>query len=229
MQKVTVNELVDFSRGSDRSKKSLAHRLKTRIPKEKKELEKDDSGGNYWMPSTSCIINVFKQEDKELYNLKIEALHTKLKSDIIPRTKVMRQKNIDILSNFRDFELSDLKPPHIMKYEKVQKQFTIIKVNGFPLYINPSIVFSFSENDKLKIGAIWFIPKKNGFHRNEIGMFCEMLQRFLVENYADDFQISQDYCSVVDTFKAQKVVYTELSEGIIPSLINKTLNEINEL
>lgn len=60
-------------------------------------------------------------------------------------------------------------------------------------------------------------------------MFCEMLYRFLIKNYSDTYQISEDYCIAIDTYNAQKVSYTDLLKGDIPFLIDKTLDEIKEL
>ncbi len=90
------------------------------------------------------------------------------------------------------------------------------------------MLFCHERNGKKEIGALWLIPQLKGFQKSELGMFCEMLYRFLVKNYSADYQISEDYCIAIDTFNAQQIIYSELSEGKVPFLIDKTLNDIKE-
>lgn len=228
MQKITIKELVDFRRKStDRSKKNFAYKLKNRTAKEK---ENDDSegGGDYWVTSTSCIYNVFKHSNNEYYDSKIDELRVKFQNTDDKRIKSMYQRNLDILTNFKDFQIQDLRPPKILKFETVHKANKIITVDNFPLYLNPSLVFSHERNGKNELGALWLIPQLEGFKKTELGMFCEILYRFLVKNYSENYQISNDYCIAVDTFNAQKIIYPELSNGNIPFLIDKTLTEIRE-
>ncbi len=227
MQKITIKELVDFRRmSSDRGKKNFAYKLKNRQKKEK--LSNEESGGDYWVTSTSCIYNVFKHNTTELYEDKINELTTKLEATVDKRIKSMYQRNIDILTSFKDFSFEDIRPFKITKFETVQKIHKVLDVNNFPLYLNPSIVFSHERNGKSELGAIWLVPKLNGFKKVELGMFCEILHKFLTKNYSDSYQISDDLCVVIDTFSAQKVAYQELLNGDIPFLIKKTLDEINK-
>ena len=79
------------------------------------------------------------------------------------------------------------------------------------------------------MGAIWLMPQINGFKKPELGMFCEMLYRFLNENFAEHFQISTDYCIAVDTYNGQKITYSDLLSGDISHLVETTLEEINKL
>lgn len=226
MQKITIKELVDFRRRTDRTKKSFAYKLKTREVKEKSD--EDSGGGDYWITSTSTIYNVLKRNDNDYYDSKIDELFSKYNGVEDVRIKSMYQRNINILVSFKDFEFSDLRPVSKLKFESVPKFYKILTINGFPLYINPSLMFSFDENDKSLIGAIWLIPQLNGFTKSELGMFCEALYKFLIKNYSDKYQISEDFCAAVDTFNAQKVTYKELLNSDFSFLIEKTLTEIKE-
>ena len=231
MKKITIKELVNFRRRSDRTKKSFAYKLKNRKEKNKIETDvKDEAGGgDYWITSTSCIYNVFKNENDELYDSKIDELLSRFDNTEDKRIQSMYQRNIDILTSFKDFGFNDLKPSDELKYQKVPKNYKILTIDNFPLFVNPSLLFSYDMNGKNKLGALWLIPQLNGFKKSELGMFCEMLYRFLIKNYSDTYQISEDYCIAIDTYNAQKVSYTDLSKGDIPFLIDKTLDEIKEL
>lgn len=228
MEKITIKELVDFRRKSDKNKKkSFASKLKTRKAKEKKEDK--TGGGNYWIISSSCILNVFKTDDPNYYDEKIDEVSEKLRVTEIKNTKIMYQRNIDILTAFKDFDFSDLKPTQDLKYEKVVRSSTIITIKGFPLYINPDALFSFNIKGKDKMGALWLIQQQDGFSKSELGMFCEALYRFLVNNYGNNFQISEEFCVVIDTCGAQRITYSEMLNGGSTFLIDETLEEIKTI
>nr|BFF39375.1 hypothetical protein BACY1_11800 [Tenacibaculum mesophilum] len=226
MEKIRVVELIDFRNKSDKRKKSFAFKLKNREAKIKTET-KETGGGNYWVTSTSCIYNVFKYEKKELYDVKTEELFSKYNDSEDRRIKSMYQRNIDILNSFIDFDLENLKPNSEIKYEKIPKSYKVFRINELPIYVNPSVIYTFEEKGISKIGALWLVPKLYGFKKSELGMFCEILYSFLVRNYSDNYQISEEFSIVVDTFNAQEINYKELKEGEIPFLVNKTIDEIN--
>ena len=230
MKKITVKELVEFKRkSSERTKKSFAFKLKNREVKNKIESEEENGGGDYWITSTSCIYNVFKQNNDNFYDSKIDELHSKYENSEDKRTQSMYKRNIDILTGFKDFDFNEIKPSTDLKFEKIPKSYKILTIKKFPLYLNPSILFSYIEDDKKLLGALWLIPQLNGFKKSELGMFCEILYRFLIKNYSNNYQISEDFCIAVDTYNGQKVSYTELVKGYIPFLIDQTLDEIKEL
>jgi len=228
MEKIRIKELVDFRRKSDKTrKKTFAQKLKTRTAKEKKD--EDSGGGNYWIISSSSILKVFKTDDPDYYDSKIDEVSQKLSDTEIDNTKTMYQRNIDILTAFKDFDFSDLKPITNLKYRTVSRTSQILTVKGFPLFINPDALFSYTINGKDEIGALWLIQQQDGFSKSELGMFCEILYRFLVRNYGADFQISENFCTVIDTCGAQRITYSDmLSEGAI-FLIDETLEEIQTL
>lgn len=229
MQKIKVKELVEFRRKStEKGKKNFAQKLKTRVPKEKKESD-DDGGGDYWVTSTSCIYQVIKQDNIDLIDDKIINLSDRLSANDDKRSKLMHQRNIDLLVAFKDFNYKELLPPKDAQWEKNPKGKTTIILKQFPIAVTPQIVFSFEKKSKKEVGAIWLIPQIDGFKKTELGMFCEMLYRFLNENFAEHFQISPEYCIAVDTYNGQKITYSELVSGDVSHLIETTLEEINNL
>ena len=228
MHKISIKELIEYRRKlSDKSKRNFADKLKIRPIKE--TLDNDEGGGDYWITSTSCIYNVFKYRKMALYDLKINDLNVKLQATADSRIRSMYQRNIQILVSFKDFNFDDSRPKNIVKFETVHKVNRILTIDNFPLYVNPSLLFSHERNGKKELGAIWFVPKLYGFKKNELGMFCEVLYNFLIKHYSQSYQISEDLCIVVDTFNAQKVIYTELKSEEIPFLIKQTLNEIRKV
>lgn len=145
------------------------------------------------------------------------------------KDKVMYQRNLDILNNFKEFDLHHLRPLDIENSKSVHKEQRIILINSLPIYINPNLVFSFERNGMNEIGAVALIPKLNGYKKSELGMFCEMLYKFLHEHYAKDYKIAEDFCIAIDTFNAQKIIYAELTTGQVPRLIDSTIDEIKSI
>ncbi|MFP9117709.1 hypothetical protein ACLI08_07970 [Flavobacterium sp. RNTU_13] len=231
MEKIKINELVDFRRKtSERYKRNFVTKLKTRLPKDKSEIEgEEDEPRDYWVFSTSCIYNVFKNRSDEFYDPKIAELEAKMLNPALKSTTFsMYKRNRDILVNFKDFELYNLRPEKIAR-QGVQTEHKILVVDGIPLYIKPTIVFSFERNGKKEIGALWLVPQVDGFKKIELGIFCEALYRFLLKNYSENFQISEDYCITIDTFNAQSITYKDLSNGDIKFLLDLTISEIKSL
>jgi len=228
MEKIKINELVEFRRKqSEKYKKNFVTKIKTRFPKQKTETEiEEEEPRDYWVFSTSCIYNVFKNRSDEFYDPKIAELDTKmLNTDLKSTTFSMYKRNRDILLNFKDFELSSLRPEKLVR-QGIPTNHKVQIIDGFPLYIKPTIVFSFDRENKKEIGALWLVPQINGFKKSELGIFCEALYRFLLKNYGENFIISADFCIAIDTFNALSVCYRDLQNGDIPYLLETTLSEM---
>jgi hypothetical protein len=229
MEKITIKELIEFrGRQSGKLKNNFAFKLKTRKPKEKLEDAKD-SGGNYWAISTSSIYNTFKSGKDEYYDTKIDDVILRQANTDSEKDKVMYQRNLDVLNNFKEFDLHLLRPLDITNFETVHKEQKIILINSLPIYINPSLVFCFERNGKKEIGAIALIPQLGGYQKSQLGMFCEMLYKFLYKHYSSEFQIAEDFCIAIDTYNAQKIIYLELLTGKIPRLVDITVDELKSL
>jgi hypothetical protein len=227
MHKITIKELIEYNRKtSDKAKDNFAYRLKTRTAKEKKEEDNQEGGGDYWVTSTSCIYNVIKQNSDEFYENKIDELLTKIEATEIKKTKSMHSRNVEILTNFKEFNHQEIRPEEVISFVSVQKVQKIYSIDNIPLYLNPNLVFTFEENGKKNIGAIWLIAKLDGFTKSELGMFCELLYRFLIKNYSEEYQVSEKFCTAVDTFGAQRIDYAEMLQNKVPFLIQKTIDEL---
>jgi hypothetical protein len=228
MQRIKINELVEIRRKkTDKNRKNFVNKLKTRVPKEKtSEEQATEEPRDYWVFSTSCIYNVFKNGNDGFYDPKIDELYLKMsKPDLKNTTYSMYKRNRDILMSFKEFEVNNHRPNKFTR-QGIQKEHKTLTIEGFPLYVKPNLVFTFEHDGKSKVGALWLVPQVDGFRKSELGIFCEVLYRFLLKNYSDNYQISEDYCIAIDTFNAQSVTYSDLINNTVPFLLNSILEDI---
>jgi len=223
MEKITIKKLIEFRRKSDKSRLTLM----TNLRKEKAPgIEKPkDTGGDYWISCISALGKIFLTNDKDFIREKIDYLQTKIDAASDLRTKQRFQKNIDLLVCFEDFDFSSIRPTEKLTYHKKQDDKAILLINDLPLYVNPYHVFSFSNKGINEVGAVWFIAQKNGFTTGELGMFCDVLHRYLVTHFSEDYIINPAYCIAVDIFKCQSINYTHIQSSDIVSFLDSTIEE----
>ena len=226
MEKITIKNLIEFRKKSERSRKTLINNLnKERIATE------ESGGGDYWISCLSTIGNVFKYDNQDLLNEKIETLFEKINITDSKRIKTQFQRNIDILNNFEDFDFENIKPKTELSFLKKPKFKSIINIKGYPIQARPNHVFSFETDIEnfLEIGSVWFVAKLNGFTRSELGMFTEILYRYLNKHYSDEYSINPYYVVAVDVYNGLEVRYEDILKGEVPMLIESTLDEISKL
>lgn len=224
MKKVTVKNLIEFRGKNKRTKLTFVHNLK----KEKKKSE-ESSGGDYWISCLSAIRNSFKENDETLLDEKIELLREKIRVTEIKRIKNQFQRNIDIVESFKDLDLKNLKPKNELTFLKQPKIKSLLDINGLPIESKPCHIYTFSENNSEEIGGIWFVAKLNGFKKSELGMFADILYRYLEKNYSKDYYVNPDYCVAIDLFKGQEIKYSEIKSGNFPILIDSTIAELKKV
>lgn len=224
MKKITVKKLIEFRGKNERSKLTFVNNLR------KEDMKLDDgSGGDYWISSLSAIRNSFKYDKSDLLDEKIDLLKSKIKLSEIERIKNQFQRNIDIINNFKEYDLKHLKPNVGIKFLKQSKHQSILDIKGLPIESKPCHIFSFSENNSEEIGGIWFVAQLKGFKKSELGMFTEILYRYLDKHYSKKFYVNPDFCIAVDLYNGQDVNYAEIQKGIIPLLIDSTLDDLKKL
>ncbi len=226
MKKVTIKNLIDFRNKNDRSKITYVNNLK-----KEKDKSEPSSGGDYWISSLSAIRNTFRKNNKELLDHKIVELNEKIKLTNSKRIKDQYHRNIDILINFKDYDLEYLKPDTDteLSYLKKPKTKSLIYIKEIPIEIKPCHIYQFSKNNSEEIGGIWFIAKLNGFKKGELGMFADILFRYLDKHYSNDFYINTDYCIAVDLFNGYRINYSEIKNGNIPILIDSTIDDLKKI
>ncbi len=224
MKKLTVTGLIEFKRKtSDRSKKIFVENIKLN-----KITPPTESGGDYWITSLSAVCNSYRQNDFTYAEEKIIELKEKLRSTKRIITKNMYQRNISILQNFKSMDLKNLRPLQNLTFLKRSTGNSVLNIKGLQIETKPSYIFTFGNKEEQKIGAIWFTAKVNGYRSEEVGMFCDMLYRFLKHNYSNKYQLIPKYCIAVDLLSGNTIDYSKIENGALSKLLSPTLEEINK-
>lgn len=221
MEKLTIKNLIEFRGKNNRTKITFVNNLK----KEKKKSD-EDSGGDYWISCLSAIRNTYRLGNTDLLDEKIDLLRDKIKVSEIKRIKDQYQRNIDIISNFKDYDLQHLKPNVDLTFLTQPKYQAILDIKGLPVEAKPCHIFTFSSNNSEEIGGIWFVAQLEGFPKSELGMFTDILYRYLDKHHSKDFYVNPDYCIAVDLYNGHEANYTEIQNGKIPILIDSTLDDL---
>ena len=225
MEKIPTAKIIEFKRKkSDSSKLTLINNLKK--PKVKKE---DSEGGNYWTTSISSISQYYKDANQDKILDKIDDLLGRHDLANAKISKVMYQRNIEILHNFEDFNFDSFKPNSKIKYISKPVDKSVINILGVPIQVRPQHVYTYEENDVEKIGAIWFVAKKDGFEKAEIGIFTEALFEYLEINYSKKYEIDPNYCIAIDVTNLIDVRQDEIFTGSVPSLLNSSVEAIKKM
>lgn len=219
MEKVRIKDLIEFRKKKDGPRRTLVNNLK-------KVKKKKESGGDYWITSLSAISNSFKYNDTKFLQKKIDDLLGKVSATTNSRTKGQYQKNIDILIGFKDFDLDQIRPDVELKFHKKPTNKSIININGIPVQAWPHHVFSFSVDKSNEIGAVWFVNKLDGFDKNELGMFADIMYRYLNVHYSENFYVNPEYCIAIDVGNGQETSYKDILDGNIPILIDRIIEEL---
>lgn len=141
----------------------------------------------------------------------------------------MYNRNIEIINNFKEFNILSIRPTYIENFESVPKSHKIIEIESLPIYLNPQLIFKFEENESPKIGALLIASKIGGYAKSDIRIIVEALYHFLLQNFGEKVNISKEYCLVIDSYNASKLSYAEIDQTKINSLLINTLKEIKKL
>jgi hypothetical protein len=223
MRKLTIKQIIEFKNKSENSKETFALNLK--IDKEKNNV---NSGGDYWISALSTISNGFKYNDNSYILEKIHELEDKFEQAEYKKTKVMYQRNIEILYKFESFDFSKWIPTNDFTTIKKHKSNFILDINGLQIQVIPHHVFTF-KNVEEEIGAILFIAKLNGYTQIELATFTDILYRYLNINFSKDYKINPDFCTAVDVVKVEDISYSKIINEGIPLTLDSIINEIKKL
>lgn len=225
MKKIPVKELIDFRSKGDIAKKSFVTRIKLDKPQE----GHSDGGGDYWIPCISAIRKSFKQDNLLILDDKVIELKEKVEESPFDRTKIMFNRNIGLLDEFKKLGIKKLKPKGKLTYLKTHPEDKIISIKGLNVQALPCHVYTFEKDETVYVSAIWFIAKIEGYSKAELGMFVDVLYRYLKATYSADYTINTDYCIAIDVFLGNYLSYTQLKNGECQRLLSPTLDEINKL
>jgi len=226
MKKLSIKRVVEFRSKSDRTKKSFVVALK----EDKAKIDPESKGGgDYWVSCLSAISNSFKLHDLKYIIEKRSELEEKRKETEHKITQTMYKRNVDILNTYKDFDLKKWKPSKKINLVKKNKDDSILTIKGLQVQVTPHHVFTFQKDDVTEIGAIWFIAKLDGFKKDELGMFADILYRYLKTHFSKEYNVNSKYCIAVDVFKNFEINYSQLENGKILSILDPTLDEIKKL
>ena len=222
MKKLRIKDVVKFRRKAEGPRETFIHNLKTANDK-----QNDGDARNYWVRSESAVKNTFRYDNPEYISDKLNELllDTAHHSNTIKQYK----HNVTILNHFENFDFSVLKPPVGITILPQHNENKILAINGLPIESAPSFVYSFKNDGNDEVGAIWFVAQKDGFKREELGMFADILSRYLKLYFSKKYDINHKYCIVVDLYNGSYIDYLQLEEGAIPKVLNRTLDEIKKI
>jgi len=221
MNKLSIIDLINFRNNSDYYKKKVANSLRL---EKKKETEK--RGHNYWASCLSALSNSFKFNDSNFIVDKKHELKGKLETAENDKSKIMYKSNLDILSGFEDYDLKELRPLDVVDFLQKYHDNSILNVSEFKIQALPHHVFTFKSGETEEVGSIWFVAKKKGFHKNELGMFTDILYRYLTTHFATDHILNSKYCMTIDVSNKSIVSYDQLERGEISFILNSTLEDV---
>ncbi|WP_155844985.1 hypothetical protein [Chryseobacterium daeguense] len=214
--------MIDFRRRkSEKTKLTFVNNLK-----KENDQNSDEGGGDYWISCTSALNNIFRTNDINLIQEKNLYLKDKIEKTLDNKTKKRFQKNIDILNNFREFDFNHIKPNTTLTFHKKPDFQALYDIHNIRIDIRPCIIFSYENKDFHEIGAVWFICKIGGLKKEELGMFCDVMYRYLRTYHSSDYKINPDYCVAIDAFNCADINYSQIINGEVPKLIDNTIVEL---
>lgn len=225
MRKISVKNLLLFRSKSPKGKRNFANNLKLPL----KPKPSGTNGGNYWVRSLSAICNSFKENDPDFIKNKITEIQREIVPGIAFRTKTMYERNLVILNSFLGFDLSKIRPGKEIEILKKNPSNAVLTIKGLEIEADSRQVYVFQDKKAGKVGAVWFIAKLGGLKRDELGIYVDVLFRYLKKNFSKGKELDLKYCLAVDVFTPQYINYSAIKTGKLPSLLDETLDEIKKL
>ncbi|WP_055446995.1 hypothetical protein [Lacinutrix mariniflava] len=205
---ISINQLADFSNGSDAKKR--------RIIKQQKQPNKFMVAW-YQLPKARIRKAISTNCDLEPILNGIEEL--KLRKPEMPRQIANRQVSLEALRRFVNIKLPKLLkdvPNEIIK--KVPSKSIII--NGVEIIISPDVIYKLKINEKVYIGGVKVhISKNNIFDNQQSRYISSLIYKYLKEVVAEEGEdVLEELCLSIDVF-GEKVIST-------PNNFPKAINDI---
>src|SRR5699024_9838632 len=100
---------------------------------------------------------------------------------------------------------------------------------GFHIKVNINELFEFKEDNIKKLGAICFVSKLDGYSESELGMFSEVLYKYLNENYSTEYNVDPKFVWALDVFSQNAINYQMLEKNEVNSILETTLNNLKSM
>lgn len=225
---IKTKDLIAFRTYSEKRKRNFIDRLRLPVQTSEEVVESDGTGGDYWIRCISAIMAACKENDLSHITEKIRDINHDRQSCTHQLTILKYDRNLRILHNFSNFNFRDLFPEGFTILRKTLKK-GLIQIRGFDIKVKTHHLFTFEENDEVKLGAILFVAHKTPYSRSELGVFAELIYNFLLINYSEQYSISPSNIQVIDVYSTDSVHYLMIQEGQIPSQLDLTITEIQSL
>ncbi|MEO8886355.1 MAG: hypothetical protein ABI367_09850 [Mucilaginibacter sp.] len=219
---VTIKQLVEFRRLSDRGRKTFANRIQT-----PNTSASSEGGGDYWISCLSAIGNTYRGLNNQLITDKISELDKKYQGAKHSNTKNMYKRNLEILQIYERFNFAIWQPAGTLKF--LSRPKVTLHLRNVPLQLLPQHVFAFDNQGTQMVGGTWFVHWLDGFSIGDWGMYTEAMYEYLNLVYGSVYQVDPNFCLTVDVVGQSAVNYTRLSNGSVPALLSTTLDELNML
>jgi len=224
MKELPIKKLIEYNSYSDRRKSTMLGKLQ----QVESVFSNSKDARDYWHRSLTAIRKSFKFNDYQFLVDRIRFISDDLSKTTVRKTKIMYERNIQILNNFLEFNYTRLMPPHKVRFISQTTEVSIISVNGIQLKIHGDDLFSYEINSVKHIGAVWFVASKDGYRDDELAIFVDALYRMLDNNLSDDYIINTDYCCVVDAMKKNILTYSQIMDKPTKSKLDLIVSEISK-
>lgn len=218
MNKISVSNIVKYLRKSAKGRITFLANLKKPVVKKEDD---EDEGGHYWIQALSAVSRVFRTEQLEDLDLKIDDIYDKKASSDKDLTKDRYQRNIDLLYRAKEFDYKEIKPYFDIEYLKNSR--LILNISEVPIEVSPNHVFLFNDGNDKKVGAIWFVVIKDGYKDFELALFNHSLYQYLSNLYKDKYMISEEFCIVFDITNGKQFSYSKVLSGNYTEKIQEEL------
>jgi len=224
MKELPIKKLIEYNSYSDRRKSTMLGKLQ----QVESVFSNSKDARDYWHRSLTAIRKSFKLNDYQFLIDRIKFITDDLSKTTVRTTKIMYERNIQILNNFLEFDYTRLMPSHKVRFIPQTTEVSIISVSGIQLKIHGDDLFSYESNGVVHIGAVWFVASKDGYRNDELAIFVDALYRMLDNNLSDDYIINADYCFVVDAMKKNVLTYSQIMRKPTKSKLDLIASEISK-
>lgn len=193
--KISVNPLVDFSKGSESKKR--------RIIRDQKDPSIFRIG--WYQTSRACIKkSLVNKGEKEFLIEGINRLKNKIAKK--PQQIVNRKVSIDAMRRFLGFKIPSVFKNHnleIIKEKNIKSTF----INNVEITVSPDIIFLIEHEGNRYIGAVKLhLSSRNIFDSKQSRIIATILNKYLNElSYKYNAEVLPELCLSIDVFGSTSI------------------------
>jgi hypothetical protein len=221
VNKLPVKKLIEFLRLPEKRQRTFVDNLN----RPKKPSSKD-GGGDYWVRSISALARAYYKNDNTEIKKQLEEISNAYQNAKIERTRTMHKRNLEILHAFVDFDFSVWRP--VADFNFLKKPQILLNIKDIPIQVLPHHVFSYSDENQISVGGIWFVVWLDGYLPSDLEIYAETLFRYLSLLYSKEYKIDPKSCLIVDAAIKKAVSYQQVLDSTNPSLLESTIDSFKK-